>query len=714
MTNFVSMKNLQSIAIIIFWLFIGIGAQAQVQKPISWTAKVDKAQVTVGSTVDIVFSATIDGDWYLYSSDFDPNLGPTVTTFKFTPNSSYELVGGIKPVGAKKKYDPIWEGEYTYFKRKAEFRQTVRVLSERFNVVANVNYQVCTDVDGRCIPLEDDFAIGGGDVQVLPAANGAPVVQETAPTTTPTEITQPNEKVGEVTADSLPASADNTTATQDASTISAIVPAATTEESLTGFMIAAFLSGLLALLTPCVFPMIPMTVSFFIRKSQSRAQAIGKGIIFGLSIIGIYMLIGIIFSLIFGADAANLLATHWLPNVLFFLIFFVFALSFFGMFDIVLPASLTTKIDSQADRGGLAGIFFMALTLAVVSFSCTGPIVGTVLVEAAGGSLFKPALGMFAFSLAFALPFALFAIFPSLLSGLPKSGGWLNVVKVVLGFIELALAFKFLSVADQVYHWGLLDRPIFIAIWIAIALTAGMYLLGKVRLPHDSPVESIGVPRFLTAMVAFAFVIYLLPGMFGAPLAALSGYLPPQTTHDFDLVSLIRQNAGVAAVNNSNVPQNVKYGDKFKLPHGLKGYFDYKEALAAAKKENKPIFIDFTGHGCVNCRKMEANVWIKPEVLQRLQNDYIILALYVDDPTELPESEWVTSTYDGKVKKTIGKINADLQISRFNNNAQPYYVLLGHDELPLVTPVAYDENVDNFVRFLDAGKANFNAKMAKN
>jgi len=426
------------------------------------------------------------------------------------------------------------------------------------------------------------------------------------------------------------------------------------------------------------------------------------------------MVIGIVFSLIFGADAANLLATHWLPNVLFFLIFFIFALSFFGMFDIVLPASLTTKIDSQADRGGLMGIFFMALTLAVVSFSCTGPIVGTVLVEAAGGSLFKPALGMFAFSLAFALPFALFAIFPSLLSGLPKSGGWLNVVKVMLGFIELALAFKFLSVADQVYHWGLLDRPIFIAIWIAIALTAGIYLLGKIRLPHDSPVESIGVPRFLVAIVAFAFVIYLLPGMFGAPLAALSGYLPPQTTHDFDLVSLIRQSAGTGSVNAGTIPQNVKYGDKFKLPHGLKGYFDYKEALAAAKKENKPLFIDFTGHGCVNCRKMEANVWSKPEVLQRLQNDYIILALYVDDPTELPESEWVVSKYDGKVKKTIGKINADLQITKFNNNAQPYYILLGHDELPLVTPMAYDENVDNFIRFLDAGKANFRAKLAKN
>ncbi|WP_448519721.1 cytochrome c biogenesis protein CcdA [Rhodoflexus sp.] len=704
------MRKLQSFAIV-FWLLLGIGTKAQVQKPISWSAKVEKDQVTVGSTVDIIFSATIDGDWYLYSSDFDPNLGPTVTTFKFIPNSSYELVGGIKPIGAKKKYDEIWGGEYTYFKRKAEFRQTVRVLNERFNVVANVNYQVCTDVDGRCIPLDDDFSVGA-EIKVL-SAKADHTVQDQA--SKPAEVTSP--ATDEVKGESAPADVpvNDKTAEQPAASIQPVAAIATPqEESTTGFMIAAFLSGLLALLTPCVFPMIPMTVSFFIRKSQSRAQAIGKGVIFGLSIISIYMLIGIVFSLIFGADAANLLATHWLPNILFFLIFFIFALSFFGMFDIVLPASLTTKIDSQADRGGLVGIFFMALTLAVVSFSCTGPIVGAVLVEAAGGSLFKPALGMFAFSMAFALPFALFAIFPSLLSGLPKSGGWLNVVKVMLGFIELALAFKFLSVADQVYHWGLLDRPIFIAIWIAIALTAGFYLLGKIRLPHDSPVEVIGVPRLLVAIATFTFVIYLLPGMFGAPLAALSGYLPPQTTHDFDLVSLIRQNAGVAAVNNGNVPQNVKYGDKFKLPHGLKGYFDYKEALAAAKRENKPLFIDFTGHGCVNCRKMEANVWIKPEVIQRLQNDYIIVALYVDDPTELPEDEWVKSSYDGKLKKTIGKINADLQITKFNNNAQPYYVLLGHDELPLVTPVAYDENVDNFIRFLDAGKANFNAKVAQN
>lgn len=709
------MRKLQSKLALLFACLLHFGVFAQVQKPISWTAKVEKNPVTVGSTVDIVFTAVIEGDWYLYSSDFDPNLGPTVTTFKFTPNSSYELVGGIRPIGAKKKYDPIWEGEYTYFKRKAEFRQTVRVLNERFNVVATVNYQVCTDVDGRCIPLEDDFSVGA-EVQVLPAQTAttapttAPTVQEKPVTASESEESKNNFPPAEAAAADTSKTSAVEPETAEAIHPPAVIASESPQESLFGFMVAAFLSGLLALLTPCVFPMIPMTVSFFIRKSHSRAQAIGKGVIFGLSIIAIYMVIGIIFSLIFGADAANLLATHWLPNVLFFLIFFIFALSFFGMFDIVLPASLTTKIDAQADRGGLAGIFFMALTLAVVSFSCTGPIVGTVLVEAAGGSLFKPALGMFAFSLAFALPFALFAVFPSMLSGLPKSGGWLNVVKVTLGFIELALAFKFLSVADQVYHWGLLDRPIFIAIWIAIALTAGFYLLGKIRLPHDSPTESIGVPRFLTAMAAFAFVIYLLPGMFGAPLTALSGYLPPQTTHDFDLINIIRQNAGAVAVSNTAVPQNVKYGDKFKLPHGLKGYFDYKEALAAAKRENKPLFIDFTGHGCVNCRKMEANVWANPEVMKRLQNDYVIVALYVDDPTEVPESEWVRSSYDGKLKKTIGKINADLQITKFNNNAQPYYVLLGHDEMPLVPPVAYDENVDNFVRFLDAGKANFNAK----
>ncbi|MCS7017828.1 MAG: cytochrome c biogenesis protein CcdA [Cytophagales bacterium] len=706
------MRKLQSL-FLFTCLLTSISTHAQVQKPISWTAKVEKDRVTIGSTVDIIFTASIDGDWYLYSSDFDPNLGPTVTTFKFTPNSSYELVGGIRPIGAKKKYDPIWEGEYTYFKGKAEFRQTVRVLSERFNVVATVNYQVCTDVDGRCIPLEDDFSVGA-EVQVLPAQAPMPSQQPTAiapPTNSETPDKQPTIQADTNANSGATNVIDTTAIVKPLATNDALSP---TDESVIGFMIAAFISGLLALLTPCVFPMIPMTVSFFIRKSQSRAQAIGKGVLFGLSIIGIYMIIGILFSIIFGADAANLLATHWLPNVLFFLIFFIFALSFFGMFEIVLPASLTTKIDAQADRGGLAGIFFMALTLAVVSFSCTGPIVGTVLVEAAGGSLFKPALGMFAFSLAFALPFALFAIFPSMLSSLPKSGGWLNVVKVMLGFIELALAFKFLSVADQVYHWGLLDRPIFIAIWIAIALTAGFYLLGKIRLPHDSPVESIGVPRLLLAVASFAFVIYLLPGMFGAPLAALSGYLPPQTTHDFDLVSIIRQNAAMPTTPSGNISSNVKYGDKFKLPHGLKGYFEYKEALAAAKKENKPLFIDFTGHGCVNCRKMEANVWFHPEVIKRLQNDYVIVALYVDDPTEVPENEWITSTYDGKVKKTIGKINADLQITKFNNNAQPYYVLLGHDELPLVAPMAYDENVINFIRFLDAGKAAFHAKLAKN
>ncbi|MCS6969256.1 MAG: cytochrome c biogenesis protein CcdA [Cytophagales bacterium] len=696
------MKTWQQIALCIG--LIGNISYAQVQKPIRWTAKVEKEPVAVGSTVDVIFSATIEGNWYLYSSDFDPSLGPMVTTFKFAPSDSYALVGKIRPIGAKKKYDSIWEGEYTYFKQKAQFRQTVKVLKEHFSITANVSYQVCNDVDGRCIPLEDDFVI---TAKTIPVTSTQPTPSSTPAPAEESQLQQIQNVPQDSSSTNTPSANQLVKESPKVEEPSRSVP----QESLWGFMVAAFISGLLALLTPCVFPMIPMTVSFFIRKSHSRAQAIAKGVLFGLSIIVIYMIIGIVFSLLFGADAANFLATHWLPNTLFFLIFVIFALSFFGMFEITLPASLTTKIDAQADRGGVAGIFFMALTLAVVSFSCTGPIVGTVLVEAAGGSLFKPALGMFAFSLAFALPFALFAIFPSMLSSLPKSGGWLNVVKVMLGFVELALAFKFLSVADQVYHWRILDRPVFIAIWIAISLTAGFYLLGKIRLPHDSPTEHISVPRFILAMAAFSFVIYLLPGMFGAPLSALAGYLPPQNTHDFDLVSIIRQHS--VALSNDNPHPNVKYGDKFRLPHGLKGYFDYQEALAAARRENKPLFIDFTGHGCVNCRKMEANVWSHPEVLRRLQRDYVVVALYVDDPTEVPESEWITSTYDGRVKKTIGKINADLQITKFNNNAQPYYVLLGHDEVPLVPPLAYEEDVNKFIQFLDAGKANFNAKMAQ-
>ncbi len=668
---------------------------AQVLRPIKWESKTSVSEAKVGETVELIFTAKIDNDWYLYSNDFDPDLGPMLTTFEFVPNSSYELLSkNPTPIGAKKKFDKeIWNGEYTYFTKTAEFRQKIKILKEKVNIQATANYQVCSDADGKCIPLEDDFTFD--NLKVIAEVKEAK-----------TEESKTEAGLTENRTDFIPAEITTDTAT-DSQKINPQplnppnpIPSNPQAPSLWGFIIAAFLSGLTALITPCVFPMIPMTVSFFTKKEKSKAAAITKALFFGASIVGIYVLIGVLFAAVFGADSANLLATHWLPNVFFFAVFILFALSFFGMFEITLPSSLSTSLDEKAEKGGYVGAFFMAMTLAVVSFSCTGPIVGTVLVEAAGGQFVKPVLGMLAFSSAFAIPFTLFAIFPSWLQGLPKSGGWLNSVKVVLGFVELALAFKFLSVADQVYHWGLLDRHVYIAIWTAISFCLGLYFLGKIRLPHDSPMDKVSVPRLLLAITTFTFTIYLFTGMFGAPLKALAGYLPPQSTNDFDLTAL-------KSVSSTNTPtKQVKYGDRLHLPHGLQGYFDMKEGLAAAKEAGKPVFIDFTGHGCVNCREMEANVWAAPEVLSRLQNDYIVIALYTDDPLELPENEWVTAK-NGKIKKTMGKINLNYQEEKFGVNSQPFYLLLDHKGELLVSPTAYDLNVGNFVAFLDAGLVAF-------
>ena len=466
-------------------------------------------------------------------------------------------------------------------------------------------------------------------------------------------------------------------------------------------MVVAFLAGLAALLTPCVFPMIPMTVTFFTGKEGQKKNKIQKSLFYGFSIILIYSLIGFVLVPFMGPETANDLATGWLPNVIFFLVFIIFALSFFGLFEITLPHKWVNSADRMGDKGGLLGVFFMALTLVLVSFSCTGPIVGSILVESAGELTLKPVLGMVAFSAAFAIPFTLFALFPGMISKLPKSGGWLNSVKVVLGFLELALAFKFLSIADQAYHWHILDREVYLAIWIVIFTLMGFYLLGKIRLPGDSEIKVVSVPRLLLAIITFSFVSYLIPGMIGAPLKLLAGYLPPMTTHDFNLVKIIRDNNVSMEDPTGAVCEEPKYANLLEWPHGLKGYFDYEQALSCAKKLDKPIFIDFTGHGCVNCREMEQRVWSDPEILRRLKENFVLLALYVDDKTELPEDEWYTSEYDSKTKKTIGKQNADFQIRRFNNNAQPFYVILTPEEKLLVEPTAYDLNIDNFALFLD-------------
>lgn len=703
---------------ILLFICITTSVWAQVLKPAKWTYEVSKKEVKAGEQVDLIFYATLDKDWYIYSSDFDPELGPQVTTFTFKPDDSYQLVGKVKPVGPKKKYSDIFEGEYTYFTGKAEFRQTVKILKPDPKIEGSSEYQVCTDVTGQCIPFEDDFSFSG--IKVLAQNTETSPVTNTSEADSKTAANKNSQITPDTASQSTPenslANRNNNTTSADTALAatkplsdniqlqpSGTQPAVNDPYSLGTFMLLAFLAGLAALLTPCVFPMIPMTVTFFTHHSSNRRQAIIKALTYGISIIVLYVLIGTVVSVINGPAFANFVSTHWLPNIFFFLIFIVFALSFLGLFDLNIPGSVITKVDAQADKGGYAGVFFMAFTIVLVSFSCTGPIVGSILVESAGGQVVKPVAGMFAFSLAFALPFSLFAIFPNWLSNLPKSGGWLNSVKVVLGFLELALALKFLSIADQVYHWGILDREVFLSFWIVIFALIGFYLLGKIRLPHDEEVKKVSVPRMLLAILTFSFVVYLLPGMFGAPLSALAGYLPPQTTQDFDL----NKPDGLLASNENAFTEKPKYGEFLKLPHGLNGFFDYEQGLAYAKKVNKPIFIDFTGHGCVNCREMEARVWRKPEVLKRLANDYVVIALYVDDKYELSQSDWYTSSYDKRVKKTIGAQNADFQITKFNNNAQPYYTLLDHNGNLLVPPQAYDLDVNNFVDFLDRGLERF-------
>ena len=482
-----------------------------------------------------------------------------------------------------------------------------------------------------------------------------------------------------------------------------------------GLILQAILWGFAMLMTPCVFPMVPMTVSFFLKGSDNVAQGRFKAGMYGLFIVILYTLpiaLLIVITRVIGgesvtADIFNWIATHWFPNILFFIIFMVFAASFFGAFEITLPQSLVNKSDKGSDKKGLAGVFFMALTLVLVSFSCTGPIVGNVLIQAtsSNGAWWIPIVTMLAFSVAFALPFTLLAFFPSLLKDLKKSGGgWLNTVKVVMGFIEVALGFKFLSVADQTYHWGLLDREVYLAIWIVCFSLLGFYLLGKLRFAHDDEVTHISVPRLTLSIVVFSFVVYMIPGMFGAPLKALSGYMPPISSQDFVLTagSGSHQVADVPAQQEGN-----KY-DFLHLPHGLQGYFDLDEALAAAKKAGKPVFVDVTGHGCVNCREMESRVWSAPAVLDKLRNDFVVVALYVDDKYKLAKEDWVTDETTGDVYKDLGRANSYIARSKWNVNAQPNYVLLSPDGEMLVPVRGYDLSVEGFVDFLQSGLDAYN------
>jgi len=689
-------------------------ALTQVLEPVKWTFKVEQ---TKPGEATLLLISTSEKGWHTYSQKVVPD-GPVPTEFTFTKSPDYELVGKVvEPKGVSEK-DPQFQNMIvTYFPDKAVFKQKIKVLGKKdFTIKGNVYFMCCND--RSCIaPTEAEF-----EFHVKGNPEGAVVAQavpeKAGTTSTVASTTQTTASADTAKKDSVKACCS---AKQDSAKISSFKTTTEGNEagnSLLFFFLISFLAGLAAIVTPCVFPMIPMTVTFFMKGSENKRKGRMQAIVYGLSIVVIYTVIGTIVAITLGANFANFLSTHWIPNVFFFLIFMVFAASFLGMFEITLPSWIVNKADQQADKGGYTGAFFMAFTLVLVSFSCTGPIVGAILVQSASGEILKPIIGMLGFSLAFALPFGLFAFFPSWLSGLPKSGGWLNAVKVVLGFIEIALGLKFLSIADQTYHWGILDREVYLAIWIITFTLMGFYLLGKLKFNHDSDLPYISVPRLLLAIITFSFVIYMVPGMFGAPLKALSGYLPPETSLDFDLTRIIREEvkavsvSGGTAATPSAICDKPRYSEFLKLPHGLDGYFDYKQALACAKKQNKPLFIDFTGHGCVNCREMEANVWSAPPVLQRLREKFIVTALYVDDKTEVPENEWITSKYDGKVKKSIGKIYADLQISRFNINSQPYYVLLDTAGNLIAQPRAYDLDVDAFVKWMDGALDNF-AKLQK-
>ncbi len=660
---------------------------------VTWTGTAERLD---DNAYRIVLEAAIPAGYHMY--DMGPyDGGPNATTITFTPNEDVTLEGGVEQLDTPHRYfDELFGMEIGTFSGKARFAQRVKLAAPQAALKAQIEWMICDDTS--CMPPDDTeltIAVPEG------SANGEGTVPASRPSDTEAGAT------------------GNGPSAALAATTPATAPDAAGGGTLWSLIIEAILWGFAALLTPCVFPMVPMTVSFFMKGSGSPALGRFRAAMYGFFIVALYTLpiaAIILVTRILGGDAVtadifNWLATHWLPNILFFLVFMVFAASFFGAFEITMPSWMVNKTDAKADSKGLAGIFFMALTLVLVSFSCTGPIVGSVLIKSTAGEFWSPIVTMLAFSVAFALPFTLFAFFPAMLKKLPKSGGWLNSVKVVLGFIEVALGLKFLSVADQTYHWGLLDREIYLAVWIVTFSLLGFYLLGKIKFAHDSDMPYLGVGRLALAIVTFSFVIYLLPGMWGAPLKGLSGYLPPLATQDF-----VAGQGGAAAGSTASGEGlrtveglKPKYSDFLHLPHGLEGFFDLREAEAYAEKVGKPLFIDFTGHGCVNCREMEARVWSDPEVLAMLRNDYVIVALYSDDKKVLPENEWVT-TESGKVLKSLGKINSRYALTTYGVNAQPYYVLQGRGGKMLVPPRGYDLSVPGFVAFLRSGLEAYRAE----
>lgn len=678
-----------------------------------FVASFSKNTAKSGDIIEIIVRFDVAKGFHVYSekSDCPEDDGPIRASIGFTPNTSYQLVGKFYGVGDRMvKETDIWNCSTGEFVGKGEFRQKIKVLGSISGTGIEMifNGQICNE--SGCDNIRDQKINTPTLIVSGPTLAADPIATANTEATNPPEAATQNFDSGQIAVTNNTESNPNQPAYRSGKTVtSKTFNGMAGEEKGEGFMglfILAFLSGLTALLTPCVFPMIPMTVSFFI-KNNNRKIALRDAGIFALSLIGFYTILGTIVAITFGSNAVNFISTHWIPNIFFTLIFIVFAASFFGAFEITLPSWIVNKVDKKADKGGITGAIFMAVTIALVSFSCTGPIVGTVLVEAVHGDKLRPIIGMFGFSLAFALPFGLLALFPSWLNNLPKSGGWLNSVKVVLGFLELAFALKFLSIPDQTYHWGILDREIYLSIWIVIFTLMGLYLLGKIKFSHDSEIKYLSVPRLGLVITTFTFVAYMIPGLWGAPLKGLAGYLPPLSSQDFN------SNIKGGAHGEGNITTTPSYANELHIPHGLVGYYDYDEALAAAKELKKPLFIDFTGHGCVNCRKMEEKVWSDEAVLAILKKDYVIVSLYVDDKKiKLPSSQCFT-TPDGKKITGLGDKNAYIEELYFGKTTQPLYCLLDQNENLLQPALGADHfqfKVDPFVEFLKNGTSEFNKR----
>ena len=700
---------------LVTFVFLSISAFGQILDPVEWSYSVERVS---DDEAILTFKAEVEPTWHLYSQDIPPG-GSIPTEFIFNESDDWEAIDTVFEYGVMhEEYDPNFMMVLKYYELQVEFKQRIKILStEDFNVTGELTFMVCDAT--VCLPpeyIDYSFPVKGKveskSEMSQPTESKEPVANEEPTSDDPDEMgnsTSDAETKGSVTneeeaaLDGSSASKDEQETADNSAEKTVPAPENQASRSLIGIFLLSFLGGFAALLTPCVFPMIPLTVSFFTKQSKTRAKGIANAIIYGLSIIILYTLIGFLITFFFGPDALNAFSTNPWVNIAFFVILVVFAISFFGAFEITLPSSWVNNADRASELGGLIGIFFMAFTLALVSFSCTGPIIGSLLFEAFSGGIQGPLVGMFGFSLALALPFGLFAAFPGWLNTLPKSGGWLNSVKVVLGFVELAFALKFLSTADLVWQAGILKREWFIVSWIAIFGLLTLYLLGKFRLPHDSPMDKIPVSRLFVAIFSLMFTIYLIPGLWGAPLKAISGFTPPMFYSESP--EGFGGSAATVASTNSDTPDGA---DPAHCPHGLNCFHDFEKGKAYAKEVGKPIMLDFTGWGCVNCRKMEEQVWSDPRVLSRLRNDFVLISLYVDERERLPESEQGISEITGKKIKTVGNLWSEFQALHFQTNSQPYYVVIGHESMDgLTEPAAYDPDIEKFVDWLDRSKAAF-------